>query len=332
MTKIVVLDGQTCNPGDLSWAPLQALGKVDLYDKSTPEQVVPRSRGATVVINNKMIIADAVMAQLPDLRCIALTSTGTDVVDSAAARRRGIVVCNVPAYSTASVAQLTFALILELAQQVGLHAAAVRDGEWCRAPNFCFWKTTQIELTGMTIGLIGYGSIGRAVAAIASAFGMRVIAASRTRPSGLADGVTWLAGNDDVFRQADIVSLHCPLTPSTERLVNQRTLALMKPGAFLINTGRGRLLDEHAVATALNEGHLGGFGADVLSSEPPASDNPLLTARNAFITPHLAWATRTARQRLLDATVANTAAFLNGTPQNVVNCGSSAVPLKRSYS
>ncbi len=319
MAKIVVLDGQTANPGDLSWDPLRALGDVTVYDDSAHSELVARAGGAAVVVDNKMTLSDAVLARLPGLRCVCLLSTGTDVVDCAAARARGIVVCNVPAYSTASVTQLTFALLLELTQQVGLHAAAVRAGEWCRAADFCFWKTPLTELSGRTMGIIGTGAIGRSVAAVARAFGMAVLATSRTPPAQLPEGVVWADGADAVFARADVVSLHCPLTPATERLVNARTLALMKPDALLLNTSRGRLLDEAAVADALNAGRLAGAGLDVLSTEPPAPDNPLLTARNCVITPHLAWATRASRQRLLDETVANVRAFLAGCPQHVVN-------------
>lgn len=319
MAKIVVLDGQTANPGDLSWEPLHALGEVTIYQNSTPAELVARAAGAQVVIDNKMLLSAEILAQLPELRCVCLMSTGTDVIDCAAARSRGIVVCNVPAYSTASVVQLTFALLLELTQQVGLHAAAVRAGEWCRAADFCFWKTPLLELAGETLGVVGFGAIGRSVATVARAFGMKVVATSRTPPAQLPEGVTWTGDTDALLAQADAVSLHCPHTPATEQLINARTLALMKPTALLINTSRGRLLNEGAVAAALNEGRLAGAAMDVLSTEPPTPDNPLLTARNCVITPHLAWATQAARQRLLDATVCNVSAFLDGRPQNVVN-------------
>ncbi len=319
MKTLVVLDGRTANPGDLSWEPLGDVGSLTVYETSAPGELVARAAGAEIVINNKMAITRAVIEQLPALRCICLLSTGYNVVDIAAARARGIPVCNVPAYSTASVTQMTFALLLELTQQVGMHAAAVRAGEWCRAPDFCFWKTPLIELAGQTLGLIGFGAIGRSVAAVARAFGMTVVATARRRPESLPEGVAWAADADAVFAVADVVSLHCPLTPATEKLVNARTLALMKPTALLINTGRGPLLDEEAVAEALNAGRLAGAGLDVLSSEPPAPSNPLLSARNCLITPHIAWATRAARQRLLDVTAANVKAYLAGRPQNVVN-------------
>lgn len=319
MPKIVVIDGQMANPGDLSWDPLRGLGELTVYKDTQSADLVSRVANATVIIDNKIHVSDTILAQLPELRCICLLSTGYDVIDLKAARQRGIAVCNVPAYSTASVTQLTFALLLELTQQVGLHAAAVREGEWCRASDFCFSKSPLIELAGQTLGVVGFGAIGRSVASVAQAFGMRVLATSRTRPADVPQGVVWADDADAVFAAADVVSLHCPLTPQTERMVSARTLALMKPGAYLINTSRGRLLDEAAVAEALNQGRLAGAGLDVLSTEPPASDNPLLSARNCMITPHIAWATRAARQRLLDATVANVKAFLTGQPQHVVN-------------
>jgi len=314
--KIVVLDGHTLNPGDLSWSGLEALGACTVHARTPPERVVERARGAAIVLTNKTVLGADLIAQLPDLQYIGVLATGTNVVDCAAARQRGIPVTNVPAYSTRSVAQATFALLLELTQQTGHHARTVRDGRWCASPDFCYSDHPLVELDGLTLGLIGYGHIARVVAGIAQAFGMRVIA---HRLSNKTAGGVALTDLESLLRESDVVSLHCPLTADNQGMLDARRLALMKPGAFLINTARGPLIDEQALADALNAGRLAGAGLDVLSVEPARPDNPLLSARNCLITPHIAWATGAARRRLMDAVTANVRAFLAGSPENVVN-------------
>lgn len=316
--KIVVLDGHTLNPGDLSWDELRALGECEIHPRTPPELVAARAAGAEVVLTNKVALDAATLAALPELRYIGVLATGYNVVDAAAARARGVTVTNVPGYSTKSVAQLTFALLLELTHHAGHHAATVRAGRWAASADFCYWDFPLRELDGLTFGVVGFGAIGREVAGIAAAFGMRVLAHSRRRPEPLPPGVEFVA-LDDLFARADVVSLHCPLTPETRHLVNAERLARMKPGAFLLNTGRGPLVDEAALAAALNGGRLAGAGLDVLSAEPPPADHPLLTARNCLITPHLAWASGAARRRLLREVAANLRAFLSGSPRNVVN-------------
>ncbi|PYI55133.1 D-2-hydroxyacid dehydrogenase [Paenibacillus flagellatus] len=317
--NIVVLDGFTLNPGDLSWDGLEALGSVVVYDRTSAGDIVGRASGAHVVLTNKTPITKETIEALPDLRFIGVLATGYNVVDIAAAAERGIPVANVPDYSTHSVAQLVFALLLELCQHVRLHSDAARSGEWAGSPDFCFTRAPLTELAGKTMGIIGFGAIGQQVARIAQAFGMDVIA-SATRPKTVA-GLerVRMASNDEVFAAADVVSLHCPLTPATERLVNARTLALMKRTAFLINTSRGGLIAERDLAEALEAGTIAGAGVDVLSKEPPEADNPLLAAPNCLVTPHIAWATLEARRRLMDTAVGNVAAFVAGAPVNVVN-------------
>jgi len=315
--KIVVLDGHALNPGDLSWQGLGQCGELTVYDRTTPELVAERAAGARIVLTNKVFLGEAEMAMFPELRYIGVLATGVNVVDLAAARTRGIVVTNVPAYSTPSVAQHVFALLLELSRGVGRHAALVREGTWCRSADFAFWQTPQVELAGKTLGIVGFGGIGRAVARIARAFDMHILVHTRT-PDPQASDVEFTT-IERVFAEADVVSLHCPLSVETQGLVNAGRLASMKPSAFLINTGRGPLVDEAALADALQRGVIAGAGLDVLSQEPPASDNPLLNAPNCLITPHLAWATLAARQRLMETVVANVKAFLAGTPQNQVN-------------
>ena len=304
------------NPGDLGWEPLLALGECAIHERTPPGLTVERLRGAGIAVTNKVVLDRAVIAALPDLRYIGVTATGHNVVDIPAARERGIVVTNVPAYSTESVAQMTFALLLELAARAGHHADAVRAGRWTRNPDFCFFDYPLLELDGRTMGLVGFGRIGQAVAKIARAFGMKLLVHVRTPRPGPPD-VTFVE-LDTLFRKSDVVSLHCPLTPETEGMVNGKRLALMRPAAYLINTGRGPLVNEADLAAALNAGRLAGAGLDVLAVEPPRADNPLLAARNCVITPHVAWATRAARQRLMDETVANIRSFLAGKPRNVV--------------
>lgn len=315
--KIVVLDGFTLNPGDLSWDGLRALGECVIYDRTAPHETLARAADAEIVLTNKVELNREHITRLPKLRYISVLATGTNVVDLAAARERGIPVSNVPAYSTMSVAQATFALLLELTHHTGHHAQAVREGRWSQCPDFSFHDFPLVELAGLTMGVVGFGSIGRAVAEIARAFGMDVLAHNPS-PKPAPPGVRFV-DVETLFRHSDVVSLHCPLTPQTRGLVNAARLALMKPTAFLLNTSRGPVVDEQALAAALNEGRLAGAGLDVLSVEPPPPDNPLLRARNCIITPHYAWATGAARRRLMQVTVENVRAFLAGHPQNVVN-------------
>lgn len=315
--NIVLLDAHTANPGDVSWAPLHALGACTIHPRTPVAETVARCSGAEAVITNKAPVTREMMAALPGLRYIGVTATGYNIVDVAAARELGITVTNVPGYSSPAVAQLVFALLLELTNHVGHHAQTVRDGRWAACPDFCYWDHPLIELSGRTLGVIGYGDIGSAVARIATAFGMKVLASKREWKTPPPEGVQ-PAGIDEVFARADAVTLHCPLTEATQHLVGERTLGLMKPSAFLINTGRGPLVDEAALARALNDGRIAGAGLDVLSVEPPKADNPLFSARNCLITPHIGWASREARVRLIDQTAANLRAFLDGRPVNVV--------------
>ena len=314
--RLVVLDGFTTNPGDLSWEPLERLGELTVYARTPPELVAERLAGADVVFTNKTRLTAADLVAAPQLRGIGMLSTGHDVVDGAAAAARGVPLCNVPEYSTASVAQAVFALLLELTNRTGHHAALVRQGRWSAGPDFAFWDGSLTELAGLRFGVVGLGRIGLAVAVIARAFGMEVLAHRRQPVS--AEGVI---GVDlpTLLATCDVVSLHCPLTPQTRGLIDAERIALMKPGALLINTGRGPLVNEGDLAAALHSGRLGGAGLDVLSLEPPDPTNPLLHAPNCGITPHIAWATRSARQRLIEAAAANAAAILAGAPKSVVN-------------
>lgn len=320
--KIVVLDGYSANPGDLSWGEIEALGDVTIYDRTPPELVLERICDAEAVITNKVPFAADRLAQLPQLKYIGVSATGYNIVDVAAAAARHITVTNIPAYSTASVAQMTFALLLELTQQVGLHAGLTAQGAWSKAPDFSFWEAPLFELEGQTLGLVGYGQIAQRVARIAKAFGMQVVIHTRNPAKykgNLMNAQNGFVELDELLAVSDVVSLHCPLTPETELLINAERLSWMKRSAILINTSRGQVVDEIALADALNNGRLAGAGLDVLSSEPPAADNPLLSARNCFVTPHIAWATRAARARLLAIAAANLKAFIGGQPQNVVS-------------
>jgi glycerate dehydrogenase len=313
----VVLDGFTLNPGDLDWADLQALGPCTVFDRTSADQVLLRAAEAEMVLTNKTVLSRDTIHRLPRLRYIGVLATGTNIVDLEAARARGIPVTNVPTYGTRSVAQFAFALLLELTQHVGHHAQTVREGRWTRSADWCYWDFPLVELDGLTLGIVGLGRIGRAVGQLGAAFGMKVLACD---PSATAlPPFVQPVELDALFRASDVVSLHCPLTPQTARLVNARRLALMKPTAFLLNTSRGPLVDEPALAEALNAGRLAGAAVDVLSVEPPPADNPLLSARNCLITPHMAWGTRAARSRLMHIAVENVHAFLAGKPQNVVN-------------
>ncbi|MEN6492961.1 MAG: D-2-hydroxyacid dehydrogenase [Thermoguttaceae bacterium] len=315
--QIVVLDGYTLNPGDLCWEELKALGATTIYDRSAAEEIVPRAKEAQIVLTNKAVLSREVIGQLPKLKYVGVLATGYNVVDVEAARERGILVANVPTYGSASVAQMVFAHLLNLTQRVAHHALTVAEGRWTKSVDWCYWDYPLVELAGQTMGIVGFGRIGQATARVAVALGMSVVAYD-ARPIAPSPGVRG-ANLETLFRESDVVSLHCPLTPQTERLINRDRLALMKPSALLINTSRGGLVDEQALADALNHGQLAGAGLDVLSSEPPCAENPLLTAKNCFITPHIAWATRAARQRLLNIVVGNLRTYLAGQPENVVN-------------
>ncbi|RBL88408.1 D-2-hydroxyacid dehydrogenase [Chitinophaga flava] len=318
MKNIVVLDGYALNPGDLDWAPLKALGNVTIYDRTPESEVAARAQGAHILLTNKAIISADTINSLPSLEYIGVMATGYNVVDIAAATARKIPVTNVPAYSTASVAQLTFALILELCHHTGLHAESVRAGEWSSSVDFSYWKTPLTELQGRTLGIIGFGQIGQAVARIALAFGMKVIASHRHPERDRMEGVAFV-DQATCFREADIVSLHCPLNQENREFVNAALLRTMKKTAFLINTSRGPLIQEADLALALQEGVIAGAGLDVLSVEPPAADNPLVKAPGTIITPHIAWATLEARGRLLRVAIGNVESFLNGVCQNNIN-------------
>ncbi len=317
--KIVFLDAYTTNPGDLSWDDFKNFGEVTIYDYTPAELVIERCADADIIFNNKVILGADILSQLPKLKYIGLLSTGFNVVDIEYAKKAGITVTNVPTYSTAAVAQMTFALILEIYNQVGIHSKAVHDGEWTACRDFCFWKKPLLELNGKTIGLIGYGKIGSEVAKIADAFSMNILCyvpSVKPQPDFRSFRFVSL---DELAGQSDIVSLHCPLTPETQGIINEDFLSKMKPGAIVINTSRGPSVDEKALADALNSGRIAGAGVDVLSTEPPKADNPLLTCKNCFITPHIAWAGLETRQRLIGVVYDNLKAFLSGNPQNVVN-------------
>lgn len=316
--QIVVLDGHTLNPGDLSWDALRELGDCEIHDRTPPERVIERAAGKDIVLTNKSLLPREAVMALPAMRYIGVLATGYNVVDVEAARERDIPVTNAAGYSTASVAQMTMALILELTQNVGHHAAAAQSGKWAECPDFCFWEKPLFELAGKTFGAIGYGQIGRATIRLAQAFGMRILVHTRTVPDEAPDGIRFVS-LEDLLRESDVVSLHCPLTDKNLRFINAPGLALMKPSAFLVNTSRGPLINEQALADALESGTIAGAAVDVLSVEPPSPDNPLLSAKNCIVTPHIAWATRASRSRLMDIAVDNLRAFLAGSPVNVVN-------------
>ena len=317
--KIVILDGHTANPGDLSWDGLREYGELEVYDRTAPTELLSRAEGAEVILTNKVIIDAKTMAALPCLRYIGVLATGYNVVDIAEAHRRGIVVTNIPAYSTMSVAQMVMAHLLNITNQVALHAESVRRGEWQECPDFSFTKSPLIELDGLTLGIVGLGNTGSATARMAQAMGMQVMAVSSKTEEMLRPlGIRKASGYEQLFSEADVVSLHCPLTDETRHLVNRERLALMKPTAILINTGRGPLLDEQAVADALTEGRLYAVGVDVLTEEPPRKGSPLITAPRCYITPHIAWASAAARRRLVSIATSNVAAFLSGEPQNSI--------------
>lgn len=317
--KIVVLDGHAINPGDLSWDALQALGDVELFDRTPESEIVARARDAEIVLTTRTPLSVKTLTQLKRLRYVGVIFTGYDEIDLTAARDLNVVVTNVPTSGTASVAQLVFALLLELCHHIALHSAAARSGEWSRSSDFSFWKMPLIELQGKTMGIVGFGRIGRHVAEIAVAMRMRVIAADGVK----RDAPAWLDFKwceiDELIETADVVSLHCPLLPQTRGIINAESLSRMKSRAFLINASRGPLVIERDLAEALNNDRLAGAAVDVLSSEPPSPDNPLLHAKNCIVTPHIAWATKEARTRLMESAMANLRAFLDGHPINVVN-------------
>ena len=312
-TAIVILDGFTANPGDISWAAIEALGNCKIYDRTGEADVVARAADADIVLTNKTLITQKSLAALPRLRYIGVLATGYNTVDVQAAQQRGILVCNVPEYSTPNVTQAVFALLLELTNRTGHHSQTVHEGRWSASPDFCYWDGELVELAGRTLGIVGYGRIGKAVAAVGRAFGMQILAHRRT-----ASDDPQFVSLDRLLSESDVVSLHCPLVPDTKELINAATLAQMKPSAFLINTARGALIHEPDLAAALNAERIAGAGLDVLSVEPPLASNPLLSARNCVLTPHIAWATRNARLRLLEVTAANIRSYLLNRPQNVI--------------
>ncbi len=329
--NIVQLDGYAANPGDLDWQPWHNIYDVDgkekcnfvEYDRTSPDLVVERAKDADIVIINKVLITDEVMSRLPRLKYVGVLATGYNVVDVEAAHKRGITVTNIPAYSTASVAQCVFAHLLNITNNVAMHSESVHRGEWNRCPDFTYTLSPQIELAHRVMGIIGYGNTGKAVAQIANAFGMQVLLAPSLRKGakqrdGLPDNVKEAESMESFFAEADVVSLHCPLTETTHHIINRDTIAMMKPTAIVINTGRGPLVDEAALAEALNSGRIAAAGVDVLEEEPPVHGSPLTEVHNCYVTPHIAWATQAARQRLMMIAVENIKAFIKGMPQNVV--------------
>jgi len=313
-----ILDALTTNPGDLSWSGLENLGELQVFERTSPEELPARSQGQEILITNKVVVSRGLVEQLPDLKAVFLMSTGTNAVDLEACRERGIPVCNIPAYSTASVAEHTLALLLAWARGVEMHSQEVLKGAWVSSPDFCFTVQPQRELAGKTLGLVGFGDIAQSVCVIARALGMKVLA-STPHPDGKPDLGQTFVDQETLFAESDVVSLHCPLVPATEHLINADRLAASKRGIVILNTGRGGLIDEEALAGALKSGQAGAALLDVLSTEPPAEDNPLLSAPNTLITPHVAWATKEARGRLIDILTGNVQAFLDGHPRNVVN-------------
>ncbi len=315
--NIVILDGYSANPGDLSWDELKEMGNVTVYDRTSPSETIARAAEADIVLTNKVVIGKEEMAQLPHLKYIGVLATGYNVVDIETAHERGITVTNVPAYSTESVAQMVFAHLLTVTNRTEHYAQENRNGRWANNKDFCYWDFPHMELSGKTFGIVGLGNIGMRVATIANAFGMRVCASTSKSENQLPSFIE-KKSLTELFSECDVISLHCPLTPDTHHLINSETLQKMKPSAILINTGRGPLVDDQAVAEALAEDRLAAFCADVLTNEPPKATNPLLSQPNAFTTPHIAWASKEARIRLLQVAINNVRSFLNGQPQNVV--------------
>jgi glycerate dehydrogenase len=316
--KIVILDGYTLNPGDLSWSGFEKLGDCTTHDRTPEEQVIERAESADIILTNKVLLSKEVIDQIPKLKYIGVLATGYNIVDVDAAGEKDIVVTNIPAYGTESVAQMVFALLLENTQNVGYHSNSVRGGGWSASEDWCYWDKPLIELNDLTFGIIGFGRIGRATGKLAHAFSMKVIANDTKMPKKLPEWVM-IADQDTIFRESDVLSLHCPLTPDNKEFVNSKKINLMKKNAFLINTSRGALINENDLAEALNNGIIAGAGLDVLSKEPPDVNNPLLSAKNCIIAPHIAWATKSARQRLMNIAVENLEKFLSGCPQNVVS-------------
>ena len=315
--KIVILDGYSVNPGDLSWAELERCGELTVYDRTSTDEIEERAKDADAILTNKVVISGGTMDRLPNLKYIGVLATGYNVVDIEAAGKRGITVTNVPAYSTNSVVQMTFAHILNMTNRIAHYARENREGKWSSSPDFCYWDTNLDELAGKTLGVVGLGNIGHKVACIARDFGMDVFAYTSKNSADLPAGIQKTTFNG-LLGISDILTLHCPLTPETKEMINKDTLKRMKRGALLINTGRGPLVNEADVAKALNDGQLGGYGADVMAQEPPKADNPLFSAPNAYLTPHIAWATTEARIRLIAIASANVKAFIQGSPQNTV--------------
>lgn len=315
--RAVILDGYTLNPGDLNWEEFRRLANFEIYDYTSSEEILIRARDAEIVITNKTVLSANIIRQLPQLKYIGILATGYNVVDIDAAKERGIVVTNIPAYSTDSVAQLVFAHLLNIVSQVEYHSQEVKKGRWSENRDFSFWDKPLIELSGLTLGIIGFGNIGNKVAQIALPFGMKVIAYT-SKPQGNLPADVIRAELETLCKESDVISLHCPLTPGTNEIINAKRLSAMKSTAILINTSRGGLINEQALANALNEDRIYAAGLDVLSTEPPQPDNPLLTARNCYITPHYAWATKQARTRLMKTAIANLRAFLEGNPQNTL--------------
>ena len=316
--KIVVLDGYTENPGDLSWDGLRALGELTVYDRTPPEEAASRISDAQIVLTNKVPITRELLEQCPGIRYVSVLATGYNVVDLKAASERGIPVSNVPAYSTAAVGQFTIGMLLEICCQIGFHDRSVHNGDWAACPDFCYWKTPLIELAGKTMGIIGFGRIGRQTGAIARAMGMQVLATG-SRPCDEGRAIAEYVDLDTVLRQSDVISLHCPLFPETTGIINKDTIAKMKDGVIILNMARGPMIVEEDLAQALNSGKVYAAGMDVVSQEPIRADNPLLTAKNCFITPHIAWASRECRQRIMDITEQNIRSFLEGNVRNRVN-------------
>ena len=315
--KIIVLDGHAANPGDISWEPFREFGEVVVYERTPAEQLVERIGDADAVLTNKARIDEGVMAACPNLKYVGELATGYNNIDVQAARRRGVVVTNIPAYSTMDVVQMTFALLLDICLNAARHSAAVHAGKWAACPDFCFWETPLIELAGKTLGIVGFGQIGRAVARVAVAMGMKVLCTSRHRDGALPEGCRW-ATPEEIYAESDVISLHCPLNDDSRGMINRETIARMKDGVILLNTGRGPLIVEQDLADALNAGKVYAAGVDVVSEEPIRADNPLLTARNCVITPHIAWAPIAARQRLMEIAVGNMRAWIGGKPVNNV--------------
>lgn len=317
--RIVVLDGYALNPGDLSWDGFRRIGDIEVYDRTSPDQVIQRSIGAEIVLTNKTPLNEEFFSCMSNLKYVGVLATGYNIVDIKAAREKGVVVTNIPTYGTQSVAQMVFALLLELCQHVQYHGDAVKKGAWAESADFCFWNYPLIELSGKTMGIIGFGRIGQQVARIADAFGMKVIAYNpRRKDQSNPSDFRWVELHE-LFSEADVVSLHCPLIEETKEIINKESLGRMKRSAFLINTSRGPLVSEKDLADALDNGNIAGAGLDVLSIEPPTNENPLLRAKNCIITPHIAWATKEARTRLMDIAIDNLERFLTGEPVNIVN-------------